>query len=62
MHLSMLSIVTAVAIVILWGCVGLYCWGCVRRRRRWQARWDEFASSQSRLDAELDRTWDHLQR
>jgi hypothetical protein len=62
MHLGMLSIVTTVAVVTLWGLLSLYCWRCARRRRRWQAHWDEFASQQSSLDAQLDRTWDHLQR
>jgi hypothetical protein len=62
MQLGVLSIVTGAAVVTLWGLLGLWCWCSARRRRRWQARWDEFASSQSRLDADLNRTWDHLQR
>lgn len=58
----MLAIVIGATVVTLWGLLGLYGWRCARRRRQWQARWDEFASRQSRLDAELDRTWDSLQR
>ena len=62
MHISVLSIVIGVAVVCLWGCIGMYSWRCARRRRQWQACLDEFASRQSSLDVELDRTWDFLQR
>ena len=62
MHVSVAGIMVSAAVGTAWGLLGLYCWRCTRRRQRWQARWDEFASWQSGLDAELDRAWDFLQR
>ncbi|MGH3279937.1 MAG: hypothetical protein ACRDNW_12485 [Trebonia sp.] len=62
MNNAMAGIVIGGGAVMLWGLLWLYGWRCARGRRRWQARWDEFAVRQARLDAELDRTWRSLGR
>jgi hypothetical protein len=62
MNDTMVGIVIGGAVVVLWGLLCLHGWRCARRRRRWRARWDEFATRQSSLDAELDRTWRSLRR
>lgn len=48
--------------VALWYVACVYIWGREHRRRRWQARWDDFAVRHSRLDAELDRAWNLFRR
>lgn len=62
MNVSTGCVLFGAALLALWGLAGVYCLVCARRRRQWQARWDEFASRQAGLDAELERTWHYLRR
>lgn len=50
------------AVIVLWGLLYLYGRRCARARRRREACWEEFAARHGCLDAELDRTWNHLRR
>lgn len=51
MHVNMAGIAIGAVVVTLWSVLWLYCRRCERWRRRWQARWDEFAAQQLRAGA-----------